>query len=157
MAKCIEDPETGVLRWLYDADHSVEYTPELGEEICVRIAQGETLISICRDDHMPNPASLYMWLDNFPEFAKIYQQARLKQADYKAEEVELWANRKASDPVDVSRHRLIVDTLKWRAAQQRPTRWGKQVKIHTEEGNFKDWTELAAAAEGREEREEEDE
>ena len=30
------------------------YTPELAREICERLAEGETLRSVCRDKHMPD-------------------------------------------------------------------------------------------------------
>lgn len=38
-----------------------KYTPELVEEICARLCDGEPLAQICRDPHMPNVRTVYEW------------------------------------------------------------------------------------------------
>ena len=38
------------------------YTSELAAVICERLAEGETLRSICRDDKMPDKATVLRWL-----------------------------------------------------------------------------------------------
>ncbi len=38
-----------------------DFNPELGEEICRRVTEGETLLSICKDEHMPTLAVAYEW------------------------------------------------------------------------------------------------
>jgi hypothetical protein len=52
------------------------YTPELADEICERIANGETLREITRDSHMPSYRSVYRWREAFPEFASRIAHAR---------------------------------------------------------------------------------
>jgi hypothetical protein len=39
-----------------------KYTPELAKEICERLANGEPLRQICRDDHMPSWVAIYDWM-----------------------------------------------------------------------------------------------
>ena len=39
------------------------YTPELAAAICERIASGETMESIARDDRMPSSPTIYDWID----------------------------------------------------------------------------------------------
>jgi hypothetical protein len=39
-----------------------KYTPELAQEICERLANGEPLRQICRDDHMPSWVAIYDWM-----------------------------------------------------------------------------------------------
>lgn len=39
-----------------------KYTPELAKEICERLANGEPLRKICRDDHMPSWVAIYDWM-----------------------------------------------------------------------------------------------
>jgi hypothetical protein len=62
------------------------YTPELADEICERIANGETLRAICRDSHMPTYRSVYRWREAYPEFASRLAHARDCGADVIAEE-----------------------------------------------------------------------
>lgn len=37
------------------------YTPEIAAEICARLSEGETLQSICRDEHMPAVSTVNEW------------------------------------------------------------------------------------------------
>lgn len=39
-----------------------KYTVELAKEICKRLANGEPLRQICRDDHMPHWVQIYEWM-----------------------------------------------------------------------------------------------
>lgn len=52
------------------------YTPALADEICERIANGETLREICRDSHIPSYRSVYRWREANPEFASRFAHAR---------------------------------------------------------------------------------
>lgn len=51
-------------------------TPELLDEICRRIAEGETLRSICRDLHTPHWTTVYDWIKEDEAFALRIAQAR---------------------------------------------------------------------------------
>lgn len=63
-----------------------KYTDELAEEICTRIANGEPLRAICRDDHMPNWTTVYAWINADPELAQRIARARELGADAIAED-----------------------------------------------------------------------
>lgn len=52
------------------------YTPELADEICERLSAGEPLAVICRDEHMPARATVYLWSDADPAFAGRIARAR---------------------------------------------------------------------------------
>ena len=67
------------------------YTQELADEICQRIAEGETLTAICKPDDFP--VALYTvleWvrLDVGPGFSASYARARTTQADVWADELK---------------------------------------------------------------------
>src|SRR5690606_35856096 len=62
------------------------YTEELAEKICARLADGESLNSICTDEGMPAESTVRLWtLDINHPFSAKYAQAReigyLKMAD----------------------------------------------------------------------------
>lgn len=52
------------------------YTDEIAAEICERLANGEPLRAICRDDHMPSWQRFYEWVASDDEFAGRIARAR---------------------------------------------------------------------------------
>jgi hypothetical protein len=66
-----------------------EYTPEIGTEICRRIAEGQSVRSIVKDDDMPASSMVYKWLLE-PEHKAFSEQcaaARAVQAEAMFEEL----------------------------------------------------------------------
>lgn len=105
----------------YDHRQSL-YTPELAEVICDRLADGESLIAICRGDpDMPTPATVYRWVRRIPDFSDMYQDARQCQGDYlfdEAREVALSAT-----PANERARRLHFDVIRWQAARLSPNKY----------------------------------
>jgi Bacteriophage Sf6, terminase small subunit-like len=54
-------------------DQRPAYTPEIGEEICDRLFEGQAVREICADPAMPDRASLQRWLAEEKEFATYYK------------------------------------------------------------------------------------
>src|SRR4051812_2164281 len=53
------------------------YTAELAATICARLATGETLRAVCRDDGMPSESTVRTWaLDDREGFSAHYARAR---------------------------------------------------------------------------------
>lgn len=79
-------------------ERPTQYTPELGDEICTRLVEGETLKRICEDDHMPKLSLVYQWnrgsCGSSAEYVRAYAQSRLDQAHTLVDEI--------SDIVDTS-------------------------------------------------------
>jgi hypothetical protein len=48
----------------------------LQKEICARLAEGETLRRICRDEGMPAPVTVYAWMEKDAAFAERIARAR---------------------------------------------------------------------------------
>lgn len=120
------------------------YTPETGDEICERLANGESLSGICEDDHMPTKATVFRWIGSFPEFKNQYARAREAQADAIFDEILHIANtpvigqkvKKIGDAVvevtegDMIEHRrLQIDARKWMAGKLRPKVYGDKLAI----------------------------
>jgi len=55
---------------------SVRYSPELGAEICARIAAGESEAAVARRAGMPSVRSIHVWRAREPEFGAAYDVAR---------------------------------------------------------------------------------
>lgn len=62
------------------------YSEEMANRICERIADGEPLRQICRDDGMPAWRTVYDWINEQPDFAARIARARALGYDAIAEE-----------------------------------------------------------------------
>lgn len=52
------------------------FTDEIAAEICERLSEGETLRSICRDEHMPAWRTVYDWIEGNTGFSAAFARAR---------------------------------------------------------------------------------
>jgi len=103
------------------------YTQALVDEICERLAHGETLRKMILDDHMPAQKTIYRWLESNESFRQQYTQARVKQADYYAEMIV----DEAFDSHDASIGRLRMDALKWAASKIAPKKYGDKIELES--------------------------
>lgn len=102
------------------------------DDICERLADGESLRSICRDENMPRKSAVFRWLKAFPDAADQYTRAREAQADALADEIVDIADNGAADFSEdgafnseaVQRARLRVDARKWVASKLKPKVYG---------------------------------
>ena len=63
------------------------YNRELATEICTRMALGETLRRILKEEGMPSERIVYQWRQESQEFSQIYAQARVDQMHAWADEI----------------------------------------------------------------------
>jgi len=127
-----------------------DFTQELADLICERLAEGESLREICRDDDMPNKATVFRWLAAKQEFSDQYARAREEQAETLADEIVEIADEECTmvrsekhpgvkadddagnlevvfDSTAVARNRLRVDARKWVASKLKPKKYGDRV------------------------------
>ncbi len=104
------------------------FTPELGTEICDRIAGGESLRSVCRDDKMPDRATVHRWLldKNKKEFYDQYENACNIRAENMFDALTEIADNSEGE---VQRDRLRVDTRKWYLSKIMPKKYGDKMDI----------------------------
>ena len=48
------------------------YAPELAETVLKRIMDGEMLINVCAEDHMPTRDMFYGWMSGRPDLKQAY-------------------------------------------------------------------------------------
>lgn len=122
------------------------YTPELAALICERLAAGETLRAICRDEGMPAHPTILGWTKTNQEFSDQYARAREQGYGLLAEELLEIADDGTNDYVErerengtkhvvfdaehVQRSRLRVDTRKWLLSKALPKIYGDKIQ-HT--------------------------
>lgn len=120
------------------------YTPEIAALICERLATGESLRAICRDDEMPPESTVRGWvLDDVKGFSAQYARARDIGLDALAEETLAIADtpqegeetEQTDDGYKVKRgdmlgHRkLQVDTRKWLLSKLAPKKYGEKTSM----------------------------
>lgn len=123
-----------------------DYSQQLADLICARLAEGESLRTICRDDDMPDKASVFRWMRLYKEFCDQYTRAKIESADAMIEDMIDIADDGANDWMEkrnaegeqigwqlngehVNRSRLRVDTRKWIAERMKPKKYGART-IH---------------------------
>ena len=112
-----------------------KYTVELGEQICHRLAHGESLLGICKDEGMPSEGTVRGWCVDHADFASKYARARQEQADHYAEQIIEIADEKLSDLAKEERsdawqqQRLRIDARKWYASKVAPKRYGDRLDV----------------------------
>lgn len=116
------------------------YTDELADLICERLADGESLVRICKDDEMPSTATVFRWLADNQAFRDSYARAREVQAERLADEIIEIADegrrdtyiddegRERTDYDVIARSKLRVDARKWIAAKLLPKKYGERVQ-----------------------------
>lgn len=106
-----------------------EYSDELFDEICERIAGGESLASICRDKKMPSQTAVYKWLqkDDGGELVEKYTRARELQGDSSFDSVLDVGRQVIAGTIAPDQARVAIDTLKWAAGKLRPKKYGDRV------------------------------
>lgn len=119
-----------------------DYSQELADLICERIANGESLRTICADESMPGKSTVFRWLASYSDFGTKYAHAREEQADLYAEsiveiadEAEVQAIHQGEEvrldlsAAAIARNRLRVDARKWYASKLAPKKYGDKVAI----------------------------
>jgi len=99
------------------------YTQEIADEICQRIAGGESLRSVCRDEHMPALSTVLLWVVHDREgFSDQYHASREAAGYAHADEALHLRNELRAGELDPSTAKVILDALKWGAERMAPKR-----------------------------------
>lgn len=141
-----------------------KFTHSLADVICERIADGESLRSICRDQAMPAKSTVLAWLadDEKSAFRTKYAQAREIQADGFVDEMVEIADDGSNDWMEkqfgeetrwvengeaLRRSQLRISTRQWIAEKLKPKKYGAKVEL--EHGVTSGVAELLEAINGK--------
>jgi hypothetical protein len=122
----------------------VKITDEIFYEICERMVDGESVRTICKDDHMPTVSGILKFLSSNPTHVEQYTRAMQMRADAMFEEIldisddgsNDYMLRNADDPTSivlngehVQRSKLRVDSRKWALGRMNPKKYGEKTFI----------------------------
>lgn len=120
------------------------WTPEIEDEILMRMAEGESLRSICSDERLPSRITVRMRAIDDAAFSARYARARELQADELIEEAREIADTTAIGiktketedgfeivEADMIEHRkLQIDIRKWQASKLHPKSYGDKIDVN---------------------------
>lgn len=102
-------------------DIDMDY-PRRASRVCARLAAGEPLDDICRDDEMPKPDTVRRWMMESPDFYSRYLAAKRVYAERLTDEVLRLADDLPLDAPDaqVRAHRVRIEARKWAVQRLAP-------------------------------------
>lgn len=108
------------------------YSEAVAGEICDRIANGESLVQICRDGHLPNRRTVLRWMEADAVFAARCARAREVHADFAQDrmlDIEIGV---LDGQIDPTAARVVLSSMQWRASKLAPKKYGDMSKVeHT--------------------------
>jgi len=120
-----------------------DYTVELADVICERLANGESMRSVCRDESTPAMTTVFRWLREKDDFRAQYAIATEERAEAFVEDMVDIADNATNDWMksngednegyrlngeSIQRSRLRVDTRKWAASKMKPKKYGDKIQ-----------------------------
>lgn len=117
-----------------------DFTQELADEICARLADGDSLRTVCNSEDMPDKSTVFRWIRQNEIFRDQYARAKQESADAFVEEISDLAddepryttNKWGADVVDngyESYRKTRIDTRKWLASKLKPKRYGDKLEL----------------------------
>ena len=117
---------------------------ELFEKICDRIAQGEALKHITKEDSMPSRTEFYRWVDESEEKRGLYTRACEERAETIFDEILDIADDGSNDFMKIvkgdieyevenkevtNRSKLRVEARKWVLSRMLPRKFGDKLQV----------------------------
>lgn len=130
------------------------YSQEKADRICARLAEGESLNAICKDEDLPAESTVRAWaLDDIEGFAAKYTRAREIGYERLADELldiaddgsNDWMERHDNDGGNAGwqfngeaarRSQIRLDTRKWMLSKMLPKKYGDKIDLN-HSGGFK--------------------
>jgi hypothetical protein len=105
------------------------YTAILGDQICEMVAEGRTLVDISREEGMPSYSEIARWRVRYPEFNRMYAQARKDRAEIYFHRILEEIERVSADRDDIALARLKTDIYKFAAKVSAPDEYAEKSTI----------------------------
>lgn len=138
------------------AGRPTDYTKNLSDRICEKLADGMSLRKVCESDEFPSKATIFNWLRTNKEFLDQYTRAKEESADSHVDDIDDIADNVGSpvfdddgklvmvdgkplmvvDMVAVNHAKLRIDTKKWIASKLKAKKYGDKID-HTHGGGDK--------------------
>ena len=107
-------------------------TPDMLNELCQRIANGEAMSTVCESEHIASVPTVIRWLREDEDFQSDYAHAMQARGQRYGERVTQIAARVERGEIDPNAARVAIDGYKWAAARLAPKQYGDRIETrHT--------------------------
>ena len=108
-----------------------KYNEKIASEICELIAQGKSLVSICKRGDMPGMSTVFQWLadENKRTFTERYARAKQEQAEHGFERITEIINKVEDGTLDANQARTMIDAIKWQLGKLKPNKYSDKIHI----------------------------
>jgi len=103
------------------------YTPEIAEAICDRLAEGEYLTDILKDEGFPSYKTVRKWIAEREDFSKSIARASEDQADYFR-----WKISKLNDGMNAENWQFRnaqIRNIQWMMGKVKPRAYGDKLAV----------------------------
>ncbi|KAB8312934.1 ubiquitin carboxyl-hydrolase [Erwinia endophytica] len=104
-----------------------DYLPEVADDICSLLADGESLRKVCERPGMPNKTKVFRWLREHEDFRDQYAKATSIREDAIFEELVEISDDATEESAAVAKARLRIDTRKWVLSRMNPKKYGDKL------------------------------
>jgi hypothetical protein len=109
-----------------------EYNYDLCLEICEKVANGENIKKILISKQLyPNFTTWCKWRREHDELNNLYVRSVQDKAESVDDRIDEIMEKVESKEIDHMTGRLMIDTLKWKAAKYYPKMFGDKVQTDT--------------------------
>jgi len=113
---------------------TITYAPDLAAKFCAAIADGNTIRTVCKMKGMPSKATVFRWLRDHPDFAKMYEVATDERADTMIDEIVEIADSCKTDADAIRKAKLRIHARVEQAQRMKPRKYGNQLQLTGEGG-----------------------
>jgi hypothetical protein len=121
-----------------------DYTKELGDKVCSLIIEGNSLLSVCSMEDMPDKSTIFRWLRKYPEFRDNYDISTTERTLAMGEEIIDISDDGTNDYMTITkgdkdynvedrevtnRSKLRVETRKWLMSKMLPKKYGDKLDL----------------------------
>ena len=103
-----------------------EFTQAMADLICERLADGQSLRTVCKSDDTPAMSTVFKWLREQESYSEQYTRATAERAEAMVEDMQAISDDKQ---IDHNHKRIMVDTRKWIASKLKPKKYGERVSL----------------------------
>lgn len=106
------------------------YNGSVASLICMRLADGESMRSICRDEAMPSRDVVDVWRDTNPEFDAKCARAREEQAEFHHDAMEKIEADTLSGAIPAQAASVVLANKRWRMEKLKPKVYGQKIDLN---------------------------
>lgn len=107
------------------------YDPELAAQFCAAMASTtDSIATICKRKGMPSKATVFRWKAGHPDFATMYEAAKVEQLYAGIDECTEIADKAKKTSDDIAHAKLRIDTRIKVAQRLKPKEFGDKVDVN---------------------------